>query len=203
MTEISLNNSDGSAKLLSKSIESAQLRRADFIRAIPPSELSEREDKIQAQFTKENASSRSKLRKIYNLMTDLGNAAKPYIACGKGCSSCCKMNVTISQIEANHIAEKTGLKSKQLTTSKTHRPDMFLGRPCMFLKDDTCTIYDVRPFVCRKHIWFDTSPYWCDPKHSLEIKMPMIEFSGAFGAFLDVTKNDSGGIHADLRDFFS
>ena len=136
-------------------------------------------------------------------MTDLGRAAEPYVACGKGCSSCCKMNVTISQIEANLIAEITGLKSKQLTSSKTHRSDMFIGSPCVFLKDDTCTIYDVRPFVCRKHIWFDTSSYWCDPERSLEVEIPMIEFSGAFGAFLDVTRKDSGGVHADIRDFFS
>ena len=61
----------------------------------------------------------------------------------------------------------------------------------------------MRPFVCRKHVWFDTSAYWCDPARSLKIEMPMIGFSGAEGAFLDVTKKDSGGIHADIRDFFT
>ena len=165
--------------------------------------MSKREDDIQASLAKENASPRSKLRKIYNLITDLGNVAEPYVACGKGCSSCCKMNVTISQIEANLIAEKLGIKSKQLANSKRHNSDEFIGIPCKFLKDDSCTIYDVRPFVCRKHVWFDTSSYWCDPERSLEVTMPMIEFSGAVAAFFDVTRKNSGGIHADIRDFFT
>lgn len=111
------------------------------------------------------------------------------------------MNVTISQIEANLIGEKTGIKVNQLSNSKTHNSDEFIGIPCMFLKDGSCSIYDDRPFVCRKHVWFDTSLYWCDSERSLEVEMPMIEFSGAVGAFFDVTKKSSGGVHADIRDF--
>lgn len=202
MAETTINCSINHAGLLAKSKESAEIRRAHFVTAIPP-ELSKREDAIQANLAKENASPRSKLRKIYNLMTDLGNVAEPYVACGKGCSSCCKMNITISQIEANLIAEKLGIKSKQLTNNKNHPSEEFIGVPCTFLKNDSCTIYDVRPFVCRNHVWFDTSSYWCDPERSLAVTMPMIEFSGAVAAFFDVTKKDSGGIHADIRDFFT
>ena len=190
------------ADLLAKSIESATLRRTDFLKSLPH-ELSKREDEIQARLSKENASPRSKLRKIYNLMTDLGHAAEPYIACGKGCSSCCKMNITISQFEANLISEKTGFKSKQFAHSQNHSPDEFIGIPCLFLKDDSCSIYNFRPFMCRKHVWFDTTPYWCDPERSLDVAIPMIEYSGALGAFLEVTKNNSGGIYADIRDFFN
>lgn len=188
--------------LLATSKELAEIRSANFVKAIPP-ELSKRENDIQANLAKQNASQRSKLRKIYSLMTDLGNAAEPYVACGKGCSSCCKMNVTISQVEANLIAEKLGIKSKQLTNSKIHPLKEFIGIPCVFLEDNSCTIYDVRPYVCRNHFWFDTSSYWCDPSRSLEVNMPMIEFSGALAAFFDVTKKASGGIHADIRDFFN
>ncbi|MDP1958995.1 YkgJ family cysteine cluster protein [Hydrogenophaga sp.] len=187
---------------LELSRESASIRRSNFIKAIPPA-LSELEDNIQAKLAKENASIRSKLRKIYNLMSDIGSVAEPYVACAKGCSSCCKMNVKISQFEANLIGEKTGLNVKQLSISKNHNSEEFIGIPCMFLKDNSCSIYDVRPFVCRNHVWFDTSSYWCDPERSLKVTMPMIEFSGAVAAFLDVTKKDSGGIHADIRDFFS
>lgn len=187
--------------LLKTSRESAEVRRTNFVKAIPP-ELSEREDNIQAKLIKENASPRSKLRKIYNLIGDIGIVAEPYVACAKGCSSCCKMNVTISQIEANIISEKTGLNVKQLSNSKNHNSEEFIGIPCMFLKGDSCSIYEVRPFVCRKHVWFDTSPFWCDPERSLKVEMPMIEFSGAVGAFFDVTKKGAGGIHADIRDFF-
>ena len=189
--------------ILAKSFECSTLRRVEFVKSIPP-ELSKREDEIQLTLAKKNASPRSKLGKIYSLLADLGKVAEPYIACGKGCSSCCKMNVTISQIEANLIAEKTGIKSKQFTSSQSHNIEEFIGIPCIFLKDGSCSIYDIRPFVCRKHVSFDMTAYWCDPQHLLEEnKLPMIEFSGAEGAFFDVTKKDSGGIHADIRDFFS
>ncbi len=202
MAKTIISSSTDQIDLLEKSIKSIKIRSASFVNAIPH-ELSEREDNIQAKLANENASPRSKLRKIYNLMTDLGSAAEPYVACAKGCSSCCKMNVTISQIEANLISEKTGLNVNQLANSKNHDSEEFIGIPCIFLKDGSCSIYDVRPFVCRKHVWFDTSSYWCDPQRSLEATMPMIEFSGAAAAFFDVTKKDSGGIHADIRDFFS
>lgn len=193
---------ENQVEIIAKSIESATLRRSNYLAAIPP-ELSKIEDEIQFKLSNENASPRSKIRKIYNLMRELGNVAEPYVACGKGCSSCCKMNVTISQIEANNIAEKLGIKTKQLTISHNHNLNEFIGVPCIFLKEDSCTIYDMRPFVCRKHIWFDKSAYWCDPIRSLDVEMPMIGFSGAEGAFFEITKRNSGGVHADIRDFFT
>lgn len=196
-----LTSSTDQKDLLSKSFETAELRRSQFIKAMPP-ELSNKEDRIQHKLLLDNASSRSKLRKIYNLMTELGHAAEPYVACGNGCSSCCNMNVTISQIEANLIAEKIGIKSKQLARSLTHESGEFMGTPCVFLKDGSCSVYEVRPFACRKHVSFDTSSYWCDPSVASEAELPMVEYSGALGAFLYVTEKKTGGIFGDIRDFF-
>lgn len=188
--------------LLKSSRESAEVRRTNFVKALPV-DLVYREDNIQAKLAKENVPPRIKLRKIYNLLTDIGNVAEPYIACAKGCSSCCKMNVTISQLEANLISENTGFQVNQLTNSIEHSSEEFIGIPCIFLKNDSCSIYDVRPFVCRKHVWFDTSSYWCAPERSLSEELPMIEYSGAVAAYCDVTKNTLEGIHADIRDFFN
>lgn len=135
-------------------------------------------------------------------MTDLGNVAETYVACSKGCSACCKMNVMVSEIETKHIEAETGIKPIRLMGSRVHLQDEFVGIPCPFLKDNSCSIYDARPFVCRKHVSFDTSPYWCDMKRSHEIELPMIEFSGAEGAILDIAGFRAGGIFADIRDFF-
>ena len=188
--------------LLAKSIESAEFRRSDFIKAVPP-ELSKREDEIEKRLASENSSTRSKLRKIYHLMDELGQIRAPYVACGKGCSSCCKMNVKISQIEANIIAERTGMQSKQLPSSRSYKSDQFMGVPCVFLKEGSCSIYEIRPFVCRNHVSFDTTSYWCEPENSLHAEMPMLAFSGLLDAYFNITKKDSGGVHADIRDFFS
>lgn len=189
------------ATRLSASTEAAELRRAEFVKAMPP-ELSKREDTIQRKLASENASSRNKLQKIYSLMADLVKAAEPYVACSKGCSACCQMNVMISQIEANFIEKETGIKPVQVTSSLLHSQDEFIGVPCPFLKDGSCSIYDVRPFACRKHLSFDTSPYWCDSARTLTVGFPMLEFSNAQDAFLDVTRLKTGGVFADIRDFF-
>lgn len=194
-------SSEQAARLLI-STEVAQLRRAEFVKAIPP-ELSNWEATIQRKQASENASSRNRLQKIYSLMTDLVKAAEPYVACSKGCSACCKMNVMISQIEANFIEKETGVKPAQVTNGFLHPQDKFIGVPCPFLEDGSCSIYDVRPFACRKHLSFDTSPYWCDPARTLTVGFPMLEFSGAQDAFLDVTRLKTGGVFADIRDFFT
>lgn len=200
MTTDSLS-AEQAARLLA-STEAAELRRAEFMNAMPP-ELSKREDTIQRKLASENASSRNKLQKIYSLMTDIVKVAEPYVACSNGCSSCCKMNVTISKLEANFIEKKTGIKATQVTSDIHHSPEKFLGIPCPFLKENSCSIYEVRPFACRKHLCFDTTSYWCDPTRTLTVEFPIIGFSGAQEAFFDVTRLNGGGIFADIRDFFS
>lgn len=189
-------------EILALSTETAKLRIGEFINAMPV-ELSEREDAIRRKLTTQNASVRNKLQKIYSLMTDLVKAAEPYVACSKGCADCCKMNVMISQLEANFIERETGIKPTQVTSSLLHSQNEFIGVPCPFLKGDSCSIYDARPFVCRKHLCFDTTSYWCDPARTLDVEVPMLGFSGAEDAFFDVAQLKTGGVFADIRDFFS
>lgn len=136
-------------------------------------------------------------------MADLVKVAEPYVACSKGCSACCQMNVMIFQIEANFIEKETGIKQAQVRSSLLHPQDEFIGVSCPFLEDGSCSIYDVRPFACRKHLSFDTSPYWCDPARTLTVGFPMLEFSGAQDAFLDATRLKTGSVFADIRDFFT
>lgn len=194
--------SKAQTRLLAESIKSAELRRSDFVKSVPL-ELSKRENEIEKKLAAENASARSKLRKIYHLMDELGESRAPFVACEKGCTACCKMNVEISQIEANLIAEKTGIPAKQLPKSQSHNENEFIGVPCVFLKDGACSIYEIRPFVCRNHVSFDTTSYWCEPENSLHAEMPILAFSGLQIAHFNITKQNTGGVHADIRDFFS
>lgn len=189
------------AACLSVSAETAELRRAQFIKSMP-AELTKREDAIQHKLASQNASSRNKLQKIYSLMADLGKAAEPYVACGNGCSDCCKINVMISQLEANFIERETGIKPAKLTGGLLHPQEKFLGSPCPFLKNNSCSIYEVRPFACRKHFSFDTTAYWCEATLTSKFEFPMIGFTGVEGALLDVAKLTAGGVFADIRDFF-
>lgn len=61
--------------------------------------------------------------------------------CRRGCASCCKDDLTITEVEAALI--------------QAHHPEVLAQTPrapgaCAFLDaDDACRIYDHRPYICR------------------------------------------------------
>ena len=76
------------------------------------------------------------------------------LECKKGCNQCCYTDFSIFETEAENIKiwfeslsldEKEKLKQKLATTQE----DKDGIGPCAFLKDDVCTIYHVRPLICR------------------------------------------------------
>jgi Fe-S-cluster containining protein len=83
------------------------------------------------------------------------------VSCTKGCSFCCRMNVDMTELEADVLVnyahkhnipvDKNYLK-KQLRLSPEELPLSKEYSSCMFLaKDNTCKVYDVRPMACRKY----------------------------------------------------
>lgn len=96
--------------------------------------------------------------------------------CRKGCATCCTRSVTMTSLEGDGIIAflaETGRLSElaapafQPTQSRTvprttnafvaahlrgeavEEADSWDLRPCPFLKEDSCSIYPVRPFGCR------------------------------------------------------
>lgn len=187
--------------LTERSIQTAMANREKFLTSIPAT-LEQREDAIQRQLSLQNASSFSKLRKLYLLLNELGAIAAPYIACGKGCSACCHMNVKVSQLEVALIEKEIGVRPVHLHGSKEHDLGKFIGVPCPFLNDGACSIYEVRPFACRKHMNFDSTAYWCAPDRSLKVEMPFVGYSSAESAYLELARTWGNGCLADIRDFF-
>jgi len=186
---------------LNSSAAEAEPRRTMFLASIP-SDLSRREDAIQGVLSLENASPRSKLRKIYRLIEEFSNLSAPFVACKKGCSSCCHMNIAIWRVEADYIGKQAGRSPARILNTRAHRLEEFIGKPCPFLREDTCTIYQFRPYVCRKHVSFDTTPYWCEPSRALTVSVPKVHFSGIDNALATLTGKTSSDIFADIRDFF-
>lgn len=97
-------------------------------------------------------------------------------ACRKGCATCCTRSVTMTSLEGDGIMAflaEAGRRSEldapafQPTQSRTVQctTNAFVAahlrgeaveeaeswdlRPCPFLKEDSCSIYPVRPFGCR------------------------------------------------------
>lgn len=76
-------------------------------------------------------------------------------SCQKGCSSCCKIDVHVTELEARYIVKNTKF------TMKTNKSPSFNHKTsCPFLVDDCCSIYEYRPFMCRKHATINPS-YFC------------------------------------------
>lgn len=87
------------------------------------------------------------------------------IACAKGCSVCCRVNVAVLSPEVSAIkhylyANRTETEMESLKKKLTElyrdvryldeEERLFTNRQCAFLEDDgSCGIYEMRPFLCR------------------------------------------------------
>lgn len=91
------------------------------------------------------------------------NTKQKPITCSKGCSACCFSYVTITDTEArllvshckkNNISINQERLSKQAQQSIDNWMELELkDRKCVFLDDEgSCSVYDARPGVCRKHL---------------------------------------------------
>lgn len=180
----------------------AQDRSKAFVAAIPP-ELAAAEDSLPKKIASLNASLKSKLGQIYRLVDEVSKVRAPFVACKKGCASCCKMNVTISSLEAEQIFAATSVRHAPVTKSRKHDLNTFAGKPCPFLDDqEVCSIYEYRPLACRSHASFfdDASP--CHPSVMLEVSAPEVRLSGPSVALSELARQRGGLVFADIRDFF-
>lgn len=92
--------------------------------------------------------------------------ASSQIACKAGCPYCCSMQISITPPEAivlgAHVVENYDTSAKndllkkidhniRLTYKKTQDEKVANWRktPCIFLKGGSCSVYAIRPFVCR------------------------------------------------------
>jgi uncharacterized protein len=116
----------------SDEMEAAASRRTAFMAAIPHAVL-DAEDALPRILRELNASSRSKLQRVYLVANELSAIRAPFVACGKGCASCCHMNVSITRTEAERIANASGRRMSDVAASRRHATDRHVGSPCPFL----------------------------------------------------------------------
>lgn len=82
------------------------------------------------------------------------------MSCRLGCSKCCYVDLTIFQAEAYRIIEWVNflsIEDKQNLLQEFKKSEMpeqkntsgKLNKPCSFLREEKCSIYEVRPTICR------------------------------------------------------
>lgn len=69
-------------------------------------------------------------------------------ACRKGCGWCCHQRVGAAAIEVLAMARALRGRPEACAALAAWTP----GKPCAFLKDGACSVYDVRPLKCRS-LW--------------------------------------------------
>jgi len=86
-----------------------------------------------------------------------------HLACKAGCSACCSLRVEVFDFEAVAIAKhvestfdasqkarlEDRLRSASVSSKGLAISEHFV--PCAFLEDQRCTIYEMRPAMCRKY----------------------------------------------------
>ncbi|MGM9516695.1 YkgJ family cysteine cluster protein [Roseateles sp. DB2] len=180
--------------------EAANSRRAAFVASIPAA-LQETEDTLAVKLRNENSSRRTKLRRVYAVMDALAEVRASYVACRKGCSACCRMNVQISYLEAQRLAEASGRTPVPLHSSRAHSMEKFAGSPCPFLSQaGECSVYDARPFSCRNHASFLSTDEHCRLPIKEQGGMPLVRFDGLLDAMRALQEGKE--IIGDIRDFF-
>ncbi len=79
------------------------------------------------------------------------------IDCGAGCAACCHQDVEATIPEAILVAAQIGGEADprhdailaEAETSLSDAPGRRLPRPCPLLRENRCSVYDVRPLACR------------------------------------------------------
>lgn len=139
-----------------------------------------------------------RLKALYKLMDELGEAATPFTVCCRGCTHCCHYNVSISEAEADYIERTTATPKLSPSPSQD-----FHGKPCTFLSDGgDCSIYESRPFVCRRHVNMADSPEWCAVEICNKLDLPMLRFSEVDAAYDLIMRESDKGEHKDIRQWF-
>ncbi len=129
------------------------------------------------------------------------------IQCDKGCSWCCTMRVAATPPEALHIAaflrarlsddEMAELQERlarieRRTRGLSWHQHIRLHLPCPLLRDNSCSVHPVRPFVCRSHNSLDVKHCEEYERGPSEMMVPM------YKPQQDITNGTAHGLSAGL-----
>jgi Fe-S-cluster containining protein len=163
-----------------------------------PQKLAAKEDRFLQKIKQAKVGPLNKLEMLYEMMEELSAVTSKFTPCKKGCSSCCHYKVSISEIEIEYIEKSTRHRRNRHPGEIAN----FHCTPCPFLKNGSCSIYEARPFVCRRHHAFMPNAYWCHPDRS-DQDFPFLSFTSINGAFDEIRLQTNAGKLYDIRQVFA
>jgi len=117
----------------------------------------------------DNASFRSRAKRVYQLADEMAASLASYVTCHDGCSHCCYLPTMVYQHEADMMAVAGQRTAKQLAdrprSEALESTLSFFGEPCPFLVNNRCSIYASRPLICRIHHSFNDTTSACDTRN--------------------------------------
>lgn len=70
--------------------------------------------------------------------------------CAEGCAKCCYTDISVFEVESEHIKEWfVSLPGEKQQALKNLWQAPVAPGACTFLYDDRCSVYEVRPIICR------------------------------------------------------
>lgn len=125
--------------------------------------------------------------------------------CSRSCSACCEKPVDITRIEAYYLHTIYGMPVTDKLTKGSdnimHPPEEYAGKPCPFLKDNECQVYEHRPIPCRVFHSMEKTPDKCG--YGMKSTQYNLRSHSIYGALIDhISANESLSGSGDVRDFF-
>lgn len=92
-------------------------------------------------------------RKVTQKFSEIQARRPADFACRPGCHSCCVPEITVVAVEREYIRKFLLDNAERLARVQSlAAQNPFQGERCAFLEaDGKCSIYEVRPLVCRSH----------------------------------------------------
>lgn len=96
---------------------------------------------------------RQLVRRVDELSARLTERYRRHLACGPGCSGCCRHHLSVFRVEADAVREAYLALDPALRDRIRARAERVVAgdesAACPMLIDDRCAIYEARPLICR------------------------------------------------------
>lgn len=155
-----------------------------------------------------NITCTARVRRMWRLADAWSEAIAPAAACTRGCNHCCHVAVAVFESEAKSIAQELKVELARHPadhngvhpTKEEFAQDFGYHRPCVFLRDGECSIYENRPLACRLQLNMDIDSLLCElhPGHVIEVPYANASSLHMLAAAM-FFKDDV----ADIREWFS